>query len=356
MKAAYTRHDLDFTFTARTSRGSMNVKETYLIRLVDDDDAPDDMLAPGAVGECAIFRGLSADDSPVYESRVEGLCRAINNGEEFDVSKWSSIRFGLECALLSAQHGFDQIIFPTLFTAGKQELPINGLVWMDSIENMSEQVRRKIADGFDTVKFKIGAHDFEKELEMLDKLRLEYGPDKITIRLDANGAFAPETALDYLKRLSVLDIHSIEQPIMAGQWDRMAYLCENSPLPIALDEELIGVTSKDEKRKMLYYIAPQYLIIKPSLCGGLSGAGEWVDVAEEKGIGWWPTSALESNVGLDAIAQWTAAMQPDVCSGLGTGQLYSNNFVSPLSIDHGHLRRNPSQQIELGELRWTVPQ
>ena len=356
LKAAYARRDLHFSFEARTSRGSMTDKETYLLRLVAPDDDPSDPRAPGAVGECAIFRGLSADDSPLYEQRLKALCRAINRGEPFDISEWSSLRFGLECALISVDRGFSQVLFPTAFTQGKQQLPINGLVWMDSVENMSRQVREKIARGFTTVKFKIGAHDFESEMKMLDQLRMTYGPDQITIRLDANGAFSPDDALEKLKRLSALDIHSIEQPIKAGQWDRMAYLCENSPLPIALDEELIGVTSRDMKRKMLYYIAPQYIVLKPSLCGGLSGASEWAETADQFKIGWWPTSALESSVGLDAIAQWTAATQPGVCSGLGTGQLYTNNFESPLSVDNGHLSRDPNKRIELDGLQWIVPE
>ena len=356
MKAAYTRYDLDFRFEARTSRGSMWQKETYLLRLVADGDNPADPEAPAAVGECAVFRGLSADDSPAYEQRVERLCQAVNRGETFDVSKWSSIKFGLECALVSADRGFSQVLFPTEFTTGLEQLPVNGLVWMDTVENMSRAAREKIEKGFTTIKLKIGAYDFEHELEMIDKLRMEFGPDILTIRLDANGAFAPDEALEKLKRLSELDIHSIEQPIKAGQWDRMAYLCENSPLPIALDEELIGIDTDDQRHKLLYYIHPQYIVLKPSLCGGLSGAGQWAEHAEKFGIGWWPTSALESNVGLDAIAQWTAAMQPDVCSGLGTGQLYTNNFESPLQMIGGRMWRDPSKRLTLPALQWIVPE
>lgn len=356
MQAAYTRHDLKFTFTARTSRSTMSEKETYLIRLVPDGYDPGAPDAPASVGECAVFRGLSSDDSPHYKDRIEALCRAINRGDSFDVSAWSSIRFGLECALLGADRGWGQILFPGQFTEGDEGLAINGLVWMDSIEKMTESARAKVSAGYSTVKIKIGALDFEREFEMLDRLRLEYGPDRLTIRLDANGAFSPDDALDKLRRLSLLDIHSIEQPIKAGQWDAMAYLCEQSPVDIALDEELIGVTPPEKMHKMLYYIAPRYIILKPSLCGGLSGAGVWASVADRLGIGWWPTSALESNVGLDAIAQWTAVMRPGLCSGLGTGNLYSNNIPSPLSLRDGALYRSRDKGFDFSRLIWTVPE
>lgn len=356
MKAAYTRYDLHFRFKARTSRNVMTEKETYLLRLVPDDEDPADPRAPGSIGECAVFRGLGADDSPLYEERLAGLCRAINRGEKYDVGQWSSILFGLECAVKGVERGCGQIIFDSTFTAGRTGLPINGLVWMDTIEHMSEAALKKINDGFTTVKFKIGAYDFDREYDMIDKLRIEYGPERLTIRLDANGAFGSDDAFAKLKRLSLLDIHSVEQPVRAGQPELLAELCQNSPVDIALDEELIGVTSPNDMRRMLKQIRPQYIIIKPSLCGGLSGAQSWVEAAGESGIGWWPTSALESNVGLDAIAQWTAKVQPDVCSGLGTGGLYTDNIPSPLRLIGANLYRDPKETFVTDDLIWNVPQ
>lgn len=350
MKAEYARRMLDFRFEARTSRSVMTQKETFFLRLTDE------ATGRSGIGEAALFRGLSADDCPDYEERLSALCRSLNRGESADVSSMSSMVFGLESALLSLQAERPGILFDTPFTRGEQPIEINGLVWMDTIEKMLESADRKIAEGFRCVKIKIGQHDFEKEIELIDRLRVAHGPDELTLRLDANGAYTAEEAVAYLKRLAPLDIHSVEQPVKAGRWDQMAYVCENSPIDIALDEELIGVTDSVAARKMLLYIAPRYIILKPSLCGGFSGAGRWVEQAESLGIGWWVTSALESNVGLDAIAQWTSAMNAEGCQGLGTGSLYHNNFASPLSVGNGKLRFDPRARLNVEDLQWNCPE
>lgn len=350
MIASYSRYQLDFRFVARTSREVMKNKATFFLKLHDPE------TGRTGIGEVALFRGLSAEDTPDFEDRLADFCKAVTNDMTADFTPRSSIIFGFETALLSLQsdQGND-ILLPSPFTEGEQAVMINGLVWMDSIERMSEAAQKKIDAGFGCIKFKIGQHDFEKELEMIDRLRLKYGPEQLTIRLDANGAYEAEEAVDKMKRLAPLDIHSVEQPIKARQWDKMAYVCENSPIAIALDEELIGVTDSVAARKMLQYIRPEYVILKPSLCGGLSGAQRWVDVAEALGIGWWVTSALESNVGLNAIAQWTAAMGAEGCQGLGTGALYTNNFDGPLYIDGQLLRFDSAKSFNFDRLEWITP-
>ncbi|MBD5308094.1 MAG: o-succinylbenzoate synthase [Bacteroides sp.] len=343
MKAEFLPYQLDFLRPSRTSRAVMKVKDTYFLKIYDESDP-----SHFGVGECAVFRGLSADDSPQYEVKLRDLCAAIEEGRKIDISRWPSIKFGLETALLDFENGCCRRPFPTPWSEGHGGIMINGLVWMDTPEVMLGNALAKAEAGFRCIKLKIGAHDFEKELEMVDRLRLAFGPDRLEIRLDANGAFAdPEVAVSRLKRLSVLDIHSLEQPVKAGRWDQMAYVCENSPIDIALDEELIGIFDPIDMEKMLRYISPRYLILKPSLCGGFSGATDWIQAAEKLGIGWWATSALESNVGLNSIAQWTSALDVTMPQGLGTGMLYSNNIPSPLWLDGQMLRYDPTKTFDL---------
>lgn len=350
MKAAYTPYTLDFKFEAKTSRETMLHKETYFIKVWDENNP-----AHFGIGECALFKGLSAESDIDYEKVLSHLCHTISTGEKFDVSRYSSICFGLETALLAYDNHDPFLPFRSEWTKGESEITINGLVWMGDSRQMEERIAEKVAGGFHCIKIKIGGIDFNEELRLIDRLRLAFPPEKLTIRLDANGAFTPEEAEGKLKRLAVLDIHSIEQPIKAGQWDKMAYLCANSPIPIALDEELIGVHDTIEKRRMLYYIAPQYIILKPALCGGFSGASEWIMQAEEKEIGWWITSALESNIGLNAIAQWAGSLGVDIPQGLGTGQLYSNNIPSPLTLNGEKLTYNPSGKWNMPQLNWIEP-
>lgn len=351
MRAAYAPYRLDFNFKALTSRGALPWKDTYYIK-VWDESVPEQY----GIGECAVFRGLSADDHPDYEETLRQLCQGINRGERCDISKWSSIKFGLETALFDYQNGCVRTPFPGDFTNGRSHVDINGLVWMGTLDEMTSRAEAKIADGFKCIKIKVGSHDFNKELELIDRIRVAHGPEELEIRLDANGAFAPDNALDRVKRLAQLDIHSIEQPIAAGQWEAMSFLCENSPVPIALDEELIGCHTPEEMHKMLYYIHPAYIILKPALCGGFSGATDWILNAESKSIGWWVTSALESNVGLNAIAQWVAAMNVDMPQGLGTGGLYTNNIHSPLSLRGEQLGYDPDKGWHMPELQWITPE
>jgi len=235
-------------------------------------------------------------------------------------------------------------LFYSEFTKGKQSIPINGLVWMGDKEFMKRQIKEKLAAGFSCIKMKIGAIDFETEIDLLKSIRKEFSATEIELRVDANGGFTPKNALEKLKRLSELEIHSIEQPIKQGQFEEMAMLCEKTPLPIALDEELIGVFSIERKRKIIQTIQPQFIILKPSLVGGFKGSEEWIELANSHNIAWWITSALESNVGLNAIAQWTFTLNNTMPQGLGTGGLYTNNFDSPLEIQKGSLHYNNSKK------------
>lgn len=338
LKACYTPYTLRFKVPSGTSRGILTEKQTYFIKVWDEAD-PDRF----GLGECALFKGLGADDRPEYETVLQQVCRDINRYEALDLSAWSSIRFGVETALLDWRNGGRRVVYPTDFVAGKQAIEINGLIWMGDKRTMAARIEEKLAAGFTCIKLKIGAIDFDDECELLAHIRRRYSPSEIELRVDANGAFSPDNALECLQRLSRYHLHSIEQPIRAGQWEAMARLCERSPLPIALDEELIGIDGFTEKTTLIKAISPQYLVLKPSLVGGFRGAGEWIDIARANHTGWWITSALESNVGLNAIAQWTSTLPVDMPQGLGTGALYTNNIESPLEQEGNLLRYNPQK-------------
>ena len=327
LKASYTPYILHFKVPSGTSRGVLTQKETYFLKVWDEHN-PDCF----GIGECALFKGLGADDRPDYEAMLQTVCRGIDQIDEIDLSIWSSIRFGVETALLDLQHGGRRMIYPSEFTAGKQAIEINGLIWMGDKRTMASRIDKKLAAGFSCIKLKIGAIDFDDECELLAAIRRRYRREDIELRVDANGAFSPDNALEHLQRLSAYDLHSIEQPIRAGQWEEMARLTSESPLPIALDEELIGYNTWEEKQRLLSAIRPQYIIIKPSLHGGLAGGEEWIAEAEKLNIGWWITSALESNIGLNAIAQWCATFQNPLPQGLGTGLLFTDNVEMPLEI------------------------
>jgi len=338
-KATYQQYVLNFKRPSGTSRGVLKTKETWIILLSDDENQ--------GIGECGIFRGLSIDDRPDYEKKLKWVCRNINLGLLAllkELLEFPSIQFGLEQAFLSLQSASKFELFPSDFTKGKKSIPINGLVWMGTAEFMKTQVKEKIEAGFSCIKMKIGAIDFETEFDLLRSIRKEFSSKDIELRVDANGGFHPQEALEKLKRLSALEIHSIEQPIRQGQFEEMARLCEKTPLPIALDEELIGVFSVTKKKALLQTIQPQYIILKPSLIGGFQGSNEWVSLAEKQGLGWWVTSALESNVGLNAIAQWTFTLKNTLPQGLGTGGLYTNNFDSPLEVENGNLHHTASKK------------
>ena len=335
LTATYKKYTLQFKRPSGTSRGVLKLKDSWFIFLKDSEN-PNVI----GIGECGLLKGLSIDDVPNYEAKVAEVCKDINNYPywlEEGLRNFPSIHFGLEIALKDLEVQGSKRLFPSDFTDNHQPININGLIWMGEKQFMFDQIKAKLQQGFNCIKLKIGAIDFEAELSLLKYIRQQFSKSDIELRVDANGAFSPNTALEKLQRLAELDLHSIEQPIKQQQWGAMAQLCEQTPLPIALDEELIGVFEVEEKRKLLETIRPQYIILKPSLVGGYKGSQEWIDLANENNIPWWITSALESNIGLNAIAQWTATLGNEMPQGLGTGQLYTNNFDSPLAVEKGHL-------------------
>ncbi|HKK38296.1 MAG TPA: o-succinylbenzoate synthase, partial [Cryomorphaceae bacterium] len=282
-------------------------------------------------GEVSLLPKLSVDDRPDIEDFLATVLSDWEKGRETaSLENWPSVRFALEVAQYSLRSQNPFVLFPSDFSQKGEGIEINGLVWMGSKSEMKTRIREKLEDGYRCIKLKIGAINFEDEMELLHAIRAEYSAEEIELRVDANGAFSPKDALEKLKRLSDYALHSIEQPIKQNQWDEMARLCESTPLDIALDEELIGITSKAEMERMLESIRPQAIVIKPGLVGGLQMTEGWIKSAEKIGAYWWITSALESNIGLNAIAQFTATYQSDLPQGLGTGQLYTNNIPSPL--------------------------
>ena len=335
LKATYRKHILEFKRPSGTSRGVLKTKETWFVILEKDDKS--------GIGECGILRTLSVDDVPEYEKKLQWTCNNIQLGLTVllkELIAFPSIQFGLEQAFLSIESHHKFELFPSEFTKENKAIPINGLVWMGSEDFMKKQIREKLDNGFSCIKMKIGAINFDTEINLLKSIRKEYSKSDIELRVDANGAFLPETALEKLKVLSNLELHSIEQPIKPNQVNEMAHLCEQSPLAIALDEELIGVFDVTKKQKIIQTIQPQYIILKPSLIGGFKGSQEWIDLANENSIEYWVTSALESNVGLNAISQWTFTLNNPMPQGLGTGSLYTNNIDSPLEVKNGQLHYN----------------
>ena len=335
MKAIYKKHILNFKQPSGTSRGVLKTKETWFIILSSEEKQ--------GIGECGILRGLSVDDRPDYEAQLKYTCENIDKGLVFLLEKnieFPSIQIGLEMAFMSFEAIDDFELFPSKFTKNEDSISINGLIWMGTEAFMKQQIQDKIEAGFKCIKLKIGAIDFNTELNLLKGIRRHFSESDIELRVDANGAFSPDSALEKLKQLSDFNIHSIEQPIKANQFKEMAKLCEQTPLPIALDEELIGVFSIENKIELLQTIKPQYIILKPSFIGGFNGTDEWIALAEKQNIGWWITSALESNVGLSAIAQYTYLKQNNMPQGLGTGGLFTNNIQSPLEVKNGTLQYN----------------
>lgn len=332
MKATYHKYLLNFKKPSGTSRGVLTQKETWFIVLEDNGKK--------GIGECGILRGLSIDDRDDYEETLKWTCQNIHLGEEQlwqELIEFPSIQFGIEMAFKSLESENPFILFPSDFTNSIKSIPINGLVWMGDEQFMKAQIEEKLAQGFYCIKLKIGAIDFQKELDLLAFIRQNFDAKTIEIRVDANGAFDESLALDKLNQLAGYEIHSIEQPIVKNHTDTMSELCKTTPISIALDEELIGVFSIKEKETLLQKIKPQYIILKPSFIGGFHGTKQWIDLAEKYNIGWWITSALESNIGLNAIAQWTFLQNNSMPQGLGTGALYTNNFESPLEVSNGQL-------------------
>lgn len=356
MHLSFQKHTLRFKQPAGTSRGVYRTRTVWYITARDDE-------GNWGIGECAPLPDLSCDAMPDedFEARLAEACRQVECAavplsqaapqhlpELAFLRSFPSILFGIETALLSLAachtHGNPYHLFDNAFSRGEQGITINGLVWMGTFEEMMARMEEKLAQGFRCIKIKIGAIDWSREISLIRALRERYPKDVVEIRVDANGGFTPEQAPERLAELARYDIHSIEQPIRQGQWEAMARLCRTTPIPIALDEELIGVNSPTDKARLLDTIRPQYIILKPSLHGGISGSAEWISLARERGIGYWVTSALESNVGLNAIAQWTAAAPTHLPQGLGTGQLFVDNY------DAIHLEIN-GQQLWCGTER-----
>ena len=350
LRARYCRYTLLFKNPAVTSRDTLTRRDTYYIE-VWHEESPE----VRGLGECALFKGLGDDDVPDYEERLADMVKQLNNCRseaEIVMPRLTSMKFGLETALADLRNGGTRRIYPTPWSEGKGAITINGLIWMGNAEQMLHRIKEKLAAGFRCVKLKIGGINFDKELKLLSYIRERFSADELQLRLDANGAFTPANALARLEALAHYDIHSIEQPIKPRQWEALSKLCSTSPIAIALDEELIGLHSREEKVEMLEAVKPQYVILKPSLCGGFSGANEWIALAEERGIDWWATSALESNIGLNAIAQWVSTYHPTLPQGLGTGALYVNNIESPLVQEHDYLRYKTNESWKIPNLDW----
>lgn len=336
-------HIFDFKKPSGTSRGVMTQKKSWFIELQENGIS--------AWGECSIIEKLSPDylDDASYFGKIqEFLGQWQNNSLEIEaMNEFPSIKFGIETALLDLETGGKRILFDTSFTRGEEKIKINGLIWMGSPDSMQQQIQEKLNQGFSCIKLKIGAIDWADEHRILKAVRQEFSAKDIELRVDANGAYSPNQAKEILKQLADLEVHSIEQPIRAGQIDEMAKLCESTPCPIALDEELIGVFDIQEKQKLLAQIKPQYFILKPSLHGGLSGTQEWISIAQENNIPWWMTSALESNLGLNVIAQLASTYNLKLPQGLGTGSLYTSNLPSPLYLDGEWLGYDPNKIFAL---------
>ena len=332
MKASYKKYILDFKRPSGTSRGVLTQKETWFLILEKNGKF--------GIGECGILRGVSIDDIPDYEDKIQWVCDNIHLGVDVlwsSLIQFPSLQFGVEQAFLSLTSETPFELFPSAFIQGESPIGINGLIWMGDEQYMHNQVQQKLKEGFKCIKMKIGALHFDTEIKILSSLREKYTKHEIELRVDANGAFKEYEALEKFKILANYDIHSIEQPIKQGNHDAMAALCIKTPLPIALDEELIGIFDATEKENLLQTIRPQYIIIKPSLVGGYKGSNEWITLAKKYNIGWWVTSAVESNIGLNAITQWTYTLNNELPQGLGTGSLYTNNIESPLTIKNGNI-------------------
>ncbi|MFC2124312.1 o-succinylbenzoate synthase [Bacteroidota bacterium] len=346
----WKKHNLQFRFKAGTSRGFLDLKETWYIMIHDLEEG---LLG---IGEAGLLKGLSLDDRNDFEEKLSGWCKRIESqlnlygaiDQSLNIPlELPSIRMGFETAWLDLQHGGIRMIFENDFFNGNKSIPINGLIWMGDMEFMIQQAIDKLEKGFDCIKMKIGAIDFNTELDVLRKIRNQYSTEKVILRVDANGAFHPDEALSKLEALHKLGIHSIEQPIRKGNIEMMKKLCRESPVPIALDEELIGVRSLGEKESLLQVIKPQFIILKPTLLGGFTETREWIELADKSGIGWWITSSLESNIGLNAICQFVAEFENNMHQGLGTGQLYKNNVRAPLEVDDGMIRYRQDNEWNL---------
>lgn len=350
MRLEFAPYLLNFKEPAGTSRGVMTEKPTFLIKVYDEKD-PDHY----GIGEAAVFPGLSPEADGNYVLKLTELLANVAIGRPTDLSHHSSIQFGFEQALLDFSNDCHGIYYPSEFTLGKETIEINGLVWMGDFDRMLERLEDKIREGFRCIKLKIGAIEWVEELALIRRIRERFDENQLMIRVDANGGFRFDDCFLKLKELADASVHSIEQPISARHPEEMAKLCRESPVAIALDEELIGKGEIEERIKTLDEIKPQYIILKPALCGGFSGASEWITEANKRGIGWWITSALESNVGLNSIAQFTACIGAEGPQGLGTGGLFTNNFETPIELNKDRLKFNTKENFnyeQFSGLKW----
>lgn len=340
LNLSFKKHVLKFKFDAGTSRGVLRTKDSWIIKIFDKSKPK-----TYGLGEVSIIERLSHDYQLDFDRELQALKEIVPQVKApvslEDIASWlnqlvepdkPAIRFALETAIRDLLRGGKRDLFSNGFFQGDKVIPINGLVWMGDINFMQKQIETKIAEGFKCIKMKIGALDFEDEMAVLSAIRKKHGSDQLTLRVDANGGFTTQEVLKRLEALAKLNLHSIEQPIMPNQIQSMQLLCKKSNIPIALDEELIGIFGRSAKKQLLDTIKPHFIVLKPSLLGGFAETREWIELADQMGIGWWITSALESNVGLNAICQFTAEFETTMHQGLGTGQLYENNFHSPLAI------------------------
>ncbi|WP_373516020.1 o-succinylbenzoate synthase [Persicitalea sp.] len=359
----YQPYILRFKFDAGTSRGVMKQKTSWLVKISDQERPDSSTPLRAGFGECGPLPGLSIDDGPDFETKLAEICGLFNSLdlevfpfnlpiilEQLIPAELPSIRFGIETALHDFMNGGEKILFKNDFSQKKTGIDINGLVWMGSEEFMHQQIEEKLTQGFTTIKIKVGAIDFAQECRVLETIRKRFSSEEITLRVDANGAFVAGEVEEKLNCLAQYSLHSIEQPVAIAQPELMAQLAATSPIPVALDEELIGKMDYMEKFSLLKSIHPPYIILKPTLLGGFQQCGEWIEIAQRLSIGWWITSALESNIGLNAIAQFTAQFETTLPQGLGTGQIYENNFSSPLNIRQGKLYADGPETWDLSAL------
>ncbi len=346
LRARWIERTLTPNFELGTSKGPITARTVWY--LIAWDSARPEVQG---IGEAALFPGHSKEYPADVKVKLIELCERTDNwGQRLtaDLVDVPSVRFAVEQCLRDLEAGGTKTLFPSDFTIGRQAIPINGLVWMGDKATMKQRIGQQIDGGYTTVKMKIGAIGIEDELELLRAVRGEFSANDLTLRVDANGAFSAQQAPVILKRLADLRVHSIEQPVAAGLYEVMADLCASTPIPIALDEDLIGLNAHDAKVDLLENVKPQYIVIKPSLVGGWAATQEWIDLARARNIGWWITSALESSIGLNAIAQYTATLNVTMAQGLGTGKVYANNIPSPLLAERGLLRYRPEEAWDLG--------
>lgn len=342
--ARYQKYVMNFIHPGGTSRGVMYNRTSWFLILKDGPFT--------GIGECAPLDGLSRDNVSDIEKTLDWVCLNINNGDLLDEpSLWQfpSILFALETAFLDVKNAGKRLIFDNDFFKGKSGIQINGLIWMSDVYDMRIQVKQKINEAFDCIKIKISSANIDNELAFIKEIRNTYG-NNIEIRVDANGAFTFENCKKILDKLAALKVHSIEQPIPSGEFLANAEICRNSPIPIALDEDIIHWDDQYNKYELLDKIKPQYVILKPGLLGGFKETTEWINLAVQRNIGWWITSALESNIGLNAIAQYTANWEIELKQGLGTGKVFDNNIQSPLKIVNGAIIYDTLEMWDLKNL------